>query len=698
MWNYSKNNRIAQQLDQNIKDAVGSGLQNILAKYNIEYNNEIHDFVLKKDITMNDISQLLTTQSSNNIRAIIYSLREQELQKYSSMIIDSYNKFKEYGISEKDFSYLLQSSGSGLKQHAELKPIIEKLDASGHNGSEIVENFRTHFASKIIKPLWSLKQEELYGKVIKIPVSEHLRNLFVGKVTIALKQMLPPGTKIDDKNVEEYISENFKPFTKKELLDSAGFNENKFPLRISNYWPDLKHHDAMYEKIKENIDIDDPKTVGEALRSAVTHENVNSIEQNRIKFLFINQFQKNTGLFLDYIKQIFIKDQYAQDSINEFENAVKEIVEADSMVNERKRDTLFNNTSSYFASIQEKEIVDLIRNEFKLQCVASNMKFPITNDYSLNKRTFIVDFIMYCDILNGIEAKSENGQQYYIPDINKQAILIGEYYGFGGNEIRQKVEEDLYDPDGNLVYKAGDQLTRTQYYQYKTQFKKITENFCAKAIGCKTLSINQAGSRKKQIQEIQIGLDDNSVLYNGRGKMGDQLPESKALNDLINWYNSADELSKQKSTQIIEKYYDIQTGQKKYGGEYEINKYETAIEASKKYISSSELRIAIEENKQHYIAKNLKSEETSGSYLQQIRTSMQKISQINTWRIQYLDNLSKVVEEAFVHGMPINENLFLSCLRAVQDQSNDQNDMFDLSQIIKTAFNWRKIQRLSKQS
>jgi hypothetical protein len=75
------------------------------------------------------------------------------------------------------------------------------------------------------------------------------------------------------------------------------------------------------------------------------------------------------------------------------------------------------------------------------------------------------------------------------------------------------LDKDLLNPDGTIAFSAGHAITRTEAYRYKTQFKKITEEFCARAIGCKTISIGQANSRKTQLSEAIKGLDQNKVLY-----------------------------------------------------------------------------------------------------------------------------------------------------------------------------------------
>lgn len=660
-------------ISHDLEQAVGEEVATILSSYGIKYNPEIHEFLSRKKRPVESIASLLTTQETKNIVAILSSLRAEKLEEAANVVKNDFKtEFAPFGVSESEFSKLLQSStGKPRAEYlkTELEPIINKLNSKGLDGLKIVTDYQTRFHNSIYSTLRSAKD------------SEHLKSLFVGRVTPQLLQKI-----FENKNQQEavdmltrLIEGNFEAYTKAELLDAAGFSESRHPLSATRYWPDIdaKNKSLIQEKIAETIDLDAPQVIAEVIVSVQKNLPITSVDQQRIRALYANRFNKNTDGFLEFIKKAFLEMGYNESYLDDFILQVKDYASEEKM---DKKDLLFNDYESYFDSREERQIVDLIRNTFNLQCVASDIKIPKPEDFVLNKKRFVVDFIIYCDVFNGVKAIDENGTTYEKPEIEKQVILIGEYYGFGGEQVALNAPQDLYDPDGNLLYPKGTPLTRSQRYEYKTQYKKITESFCSQAIGCKTISINQASSTKTQKEEVEKGLQENNVLFSTEDR---RIQESMALYQLIQWYKNADDLSKERSAQEVSRYFDIGTLKPKAGQEFKETKYSAAIQAAIKNINAAELEIVVSQNRKNFVTKNLRPGQQSASYLAQIKNVLKILKTTNQWRYDMLQQMNTEIANS---KAPVNDRLFMEKIRALQDLSNSENEI-PVFNIFKTAFN-----------
>lgn len=664
-------------ISSDLQKAVGQNLAEVLSGYGIAFDPTIPALISKRKRPVGEIASVLSSIDLANVKALIYALRAEEIENAGQKLKEIYTtEFAPYGITEAEFSRLLQSSTgkpSADYYDNELKSIIDKFDSRNLDGLDIVKKFQTRFANSIFSTFRKVKDEE------------HLKSLFIGRLSPKLREELLKYGRMDE--IEKIIDDNFAQLTKSELLDAAGFSEMQYPLSPRRYWPDLndpKNTKLINDKFIETIDLDYPEIVAEAIVSEDKQSAVVGVEQQRIKFLYSNRFNKNKNLFYDFIKKTYLDMGYGEQILDEFIEDVDKFVSDEKGQDPRKKDNLFANTESYFRSIQERQIVDLIRDTFQLQCVASNIRFPKTEDFSLIKKNFIIDFIIYCDIFKGIE----DLQGYQRPVIEKQVILIGEYYGYDHTTFAYDAPVDLYDPEGNLVYPKGTPLTKGQVYKFKTPYKEITESFCARALDCKSISLYEAETPGAQKKEIARGLQASNVIYSSDDR---KVPPSNALEDLINWYKNADETSRIKSEAEVSRYFDTKTFVKKPGQEFKENKYSVKIIAAKKYIQSNELAIAISQTKKDYTITNIKSGDQSRSYLSRIRVLTKVIRENNKWRYDFLDALEK---EIINSKYPINDAVFLRIIDSIQDMNKSEGSIKSPTNLFKMAFNYKSFIKL----
>jgi hypothetical protein len=690
---------------------VSNEIAAIYADRGIEYSEELHQFIINKRKTSEKIKHFLETQSVSNIKNVLYNFRDQYIQDIANNIKAVYNDLKQqFNCSEKEFSYLAQSATSNPSsrhEEGELASLFQK----------IASQLSTEEARKII----SQYQKIIFTKLAFSIKDQPFKALYMGKLNALELQPFVATLNRETKDgpLHAILGDLLKAPTKEDILDRADFSQSRFPLSVERYWPKISDANMkdIYDKIILNVNIDDPIRLAEVIKSARTDAQLIDPTQINLKYLLMTQFNKDTSKFLKFIAQVFETNGYSKEFLKEFTDKVLDDLAI--IGKEHLRDTLFEGYGRDFGSKIEKEVILLFRDEFLLQCVPSNITVPSPSDFELNKSHFIIDFIIYCDVLRGLKTAQENNIEYHTPDIIKQVILIGEYYGFGGDQVVKVLDKDLLNPDGTIAFSAGHAITRTEAYRYKTQFKKITEEFCARAIGCKTISIGQANSRKTQLSEAIKGLDQNKVLYSPATI---SLPQTSAMNQLIHWYsNIADDLSKSKSYDIISKYIDLNNFNPKPGTDFKFNKYTSLIEASKKKIESIELTNAIMQNNADFKASklevltnrmqkildqlssnNLTLHETqelnnegntifqTNDYFNKIQASREKYRSENEWRIEALDKINSTIHSAIESGKSINDKEVLSLIGICVDFSKSPSSLPKDTSITKNAFNYKK--------
>ncbi len=664
------------------QDAIKLAIQKVFKENNLnfEYDPIIHQFLRKtrKDVTT--IASFLNSAEAAKIRAVMRAMKQEKIQSVVDKITDDYNRdFAPKGVSKQEFSYVLQATVI----NDDIKSAVDKV------GEEAVIKEQSSFKNTI--------------RDLTNPHSGAWTTLLFGKINPELKEKIQENTE-PNTILEEFQMREGE--VKQEVLMASEFSPMVYPLKPENYWPPLKtdYAGVMEEKILETFDITDPTSVIKGIMSAKLGTVAMTEEANRIRVLYKNKFNSDTDKFFKYLTDVFIKDGNPEETIDNYINEIKNgIVGGDRAKDERKRDTIFPEMESYFDSIKEKEIVDLVRDEFYLTCVASAMEFPITNDFTMNKKNFITDFVIYCDGFDGFKEQEQDGVKYEVPVIKQRLLLIGEYYGYYSDLKSKPLQQDLINPDGTPFLKddgnpalAGDVLTIGEEYKFKTKYKIITNDFCGKAIGCKTISVNQANSRKEQRSQVAKGLEQNRVIYNSAST--DVEIKSMALIELIDWYRKAPDVAKDASKSILSKYFDTETLQKKSGKEYPLSfqnpksKYLGLIYETTALLKSKYLSAAILQSKALYSSKTIQNDEAGREYLRNIAPIRDALAEQNAWRMSSLADLYRQIQNIPIENgklaKPINNIEFLNFINDIKNLSKTNVSTDNI--LMKNAFNFYK--------
>ena len=651
------------ELENEIKLAI----QKVFIKNNIdlEYNPTLHKFLRSSLKRVTSIAAFLNNSEANEVRTVIRALRQEKIQAVADKLLEDYEaEFEPFGVTKSEFSNVLQTVSV--------------------NGDPVKEVVKKVGEEKVKKAQYKLNESYLGQLSVNGQNGASLIPLLFGKISPELRE------KIQDKEAIQSILSEFKlqpGELKKEVLMASEFSSLMYPISAEFYWPPMKEEYAgvIEEKILETFDINNPNTVIQAIISAKHGAVVLNGEADKIKVLYKNKFNSDDETFFNFISEALIKDGNPAETVDSYIQTIRAGLEGNfnnkgQKKDERKRDTLFPEAASYFDSVKEREIVDLIRGEFYLACVASAMEFPITNDFTMNANNFITDFVIYCDALEGFQEKEKDGIRYTTPVIKHRLLLIGEYYGYDSVSLSKPLKTDLINPDGTPFLKsdgtpalAGDVLQIGEEYKYKTKYKILTNDFCSRAIGCKTISLNKATTKTVQRKEVSRGLDENKVLYNT--SFTDVEIKSDALIELTRWYENASDFEKQESRALVGQYINTDTLAKKPGSEYPLSmqnpksKYLSKIYESIHLIKSKNLSIAIQQVRGDYSIDTLKNKELADRYLTKISGLRQKIDDKMAWRIQMLKNLYKEVQsipvEKGVLTTPINNRVFLEFIRNV---------------------------------
>jgi hypothetical protein len=210
-----------------------------------------------------------------------------------------------------------------------------------------------------------------------------------------------------------------------------------------------------------------------------------------------------------------------------------------------------------FSSKNEMYAIQDIRNIYGLNCIPSRMKIVKPDDFSKNKSHFIIDFVLYCNVV-----EFENN----IPvNIRPQVVLIGEYFGYVKSDteiadIKNKIKElettegskkdidtlkpdldkilakmsEIEDKDSEnykklekraedfkkkientslFIKKKIERLQAIIDYTEKTPVKEATEELCADIMNCKSISLFDFKNESQRHQMIQNQLNKANILY-----------------------------------------------------------------------------------------------------------------------------------------------------------------------------------------
>lgn len=178
-------------------------------------------------------------------------------------------------------------------------------------------------------------------------------------------------------------------------------------------------------------------------------------------------------------------------------------------------------------SAEEAKIIQILRNQFHIDAVPYQVLVPVPVDCPTNTNNFDIDFMVYVDTLEYIDPVT------FEPVIKTKVMLVGEYYGFDGDQERTLIDRGVQwvDPDGNpftpepkrsvqtgeIIKKydtlqPGNKVREKHIYDLKTLWKKRTYEAISHLVGTDSLSFDDK-DLKSPFYSIAQKLDEKDIIY-----------------------------------------------------------------------------------------------------------------------------------------------------------------------------------------
>jgi len=177
---------------------------------------------------------------------------------------------------------------------------------------------------------------------------------------------------------------------------------------------------------------------------------------------------------------------------------------------EKAEDERYKDFDLKFLSQEEKNICEILRNDYSLDVIPFPVKIPCPSDNPTSTDRFEIDFLLPADVLLGFEEEeilnTNTGsiERIIKPIIEHQIIFIGEYFG-----IRYTMSKKIEDkgkpwvrPDGSIPryhYQRtgktffaipGGNCRELEFYKLKTEWKIFTSEVIGDIFGTRTLSFD----------------------------------------------------------------------------------------------------------------------------------------------------------------------------------------------------------------
>ena len=221
------------------------------------------------------------------------------------------------------------------------------------------------------------------------------------------------------------------------------------------------------------------------------------------------------------------------------EAGLPEVARLLGKVFEMPEDQRYADFNLKFLSNEEKNLCDVLRNEYNLDPIPFPVKIPCPSDNPTTVDRFEIDFLLPCDVLVGFDEEETilnineitgevETQTIVKPIIEQRIIFVGEYFG-----IRYTDEKNVEDkgrpwvtPSGELpvfiynqgksnenihIIEAGKKSRVLELYKLKTQWKIFTTNVIADMLGTRTLSFDD--SELKYKKPLMRKLDEARIIY-----------------------------------------------------------------------------------------------------------------------------------------------------------------------------------------
>ena len=553
MFNFSRFYKYALKIQDEVRELVKQKLDEeiIRRKYEehgVPYSEALHGVMTSGKSKLRELYSQNLELLTEQIRIIRAKLIEEEKSKVEDLLttLDDLNLSNE----EKNQILLATSSTSSSKDTSkslgkvfkDFSDLINNIALKNQKPNEDLEETKRSIAEKIVYV------QRNFNSII---------SGYTGNQISIIKQIVQ--TKDLPEDIKEIITkelyEIFPPITKETLLSEMQFSTSGMrSRRAEQEWNrPSEAGDKMNKSELEilGVDLNNPLSLQDIAAAMSLNENVRmrNKDQQALRPLFIRTFGKDQVAFVSYLCDLFNED---------YSEVVDKLEESSKM---KFEDSEYPGYS--FSSKNEMYAIQDIRNIYGLNCIPSRMKIAKPDDFTKNKSHFIIDFVLYCNVV-----EFENNLPV---NIRPQVVLIGEYFGYIKSDaeiskikeqIKQletaegsqkeinalkpdlekilkkmsEIEDKNSDDYKKLEKRAEDfrkkientdlfikkKIERLQAiidYTEKTPVKEATEELCADLMNCKSISLYDFKNESQRHQMIQNQLNKANILYTKTGEI-----------------------------------------------------------------------------------------------------------------------------------------------------------------------------------
>lgn len=553
MFNFSRFNKYALKIQDEVRELVKQKLDEeiIRRKYEehgVPYSEALHGVMTSGKSKLRELYSQNLELLTEQIRIIRAQLIEEEKSKVEDLLatLDDLNLSNE----EKNQILLATSSTSSSKDTSkslgkvfkDFSDLINNIALKNQKPNEDLEETKRSIAEKIVYV------QRNFNSII---------SGYTGNQISIIKQIVQ--TKDLPEDIKEIITkelyEIFPPVTKETLLSEMQFSTSGMRSRRAEQ--EWNRPSETGDKINKSeleilgVDLNNPLSLQDIAAAMSQNENarMKNKDQQALRPLFTRTFGKDQVAFVSYLCDLFNED---------YSEVVDKLEESSKM---KFEDSEYPGYS--FSSKNEMYAIQDIRNIYGLNCIPSRMKIAKPDDFTKNKSHFIIDFVLYCNVV-----EFENNMPV---NIRPQVVLIGEYFGYIKSDaeiskikeqIKQletaegsqkeinalkpdlekilkkmsEIEDKNSDDYKKLEKRAEDfrkQIENTDLfiknkikrlqaiidYTEKTPVKEATEELCADLMNCKSISLYDFKNESQRHQMIQNQLNKANILYTKTGEI-----------------------------------------------------------------------------------------------------------------------------------------------------------------------------------
>jgi len=553
VFNFSRFNKYALKIQDEVRELVKQKLNEeiIRRKYEehgVPYSEALHGVMTSGKSKLKELYSQNLELLTEQIRVIRAKLIEEEKSKVEDLLttLDDLNLSNE----EKNQILLATSSTSSSKDTSkslgkvfkDFSDLINNIALKNQKPNEDLEETKRSIAEKIVYV------QRNFNSII---------SGYTGNQISIIKQIVQ--TKDLPEDIKEIITkelyEIFPPITKETLLSEMQFSTSGMRSRRAEQ--EWNRPSEAGDKINKSeleilgVDLNNPLSLQDIAAAMSLNENarMRNKDQQALRPLFIRTFGKDQVAFVSYLCDLFDED---------YSEIVDKLEESSKM---KFEDSEYPGYS--FSSKNEMYAIQDIRNIYGLNCIPSRMKIAKPDDFTKNKSHFIIDFVLYCNVV-----EFENNMPV---NIRPQVVLIGEYFGYIKSDaeiskikeqIKQletaegsqkeinalkpdlekilkkmsEIEDKNSDDYKKLEKRAEDfrkkientdlfikkKIERLQAiidYTEKTPVKEATEELCADVMNCKSISLYDFKNESQRHQMIQNQLNKANILYTKTGEI-----------------------------------------------------------------------------------------------------------------------------------------------------------------------------------